>query len=75
MRGWVCRSHMLLALASVVVLRSQSRGTHDHISLSQIRDSPNLEGQVAVIISPTNWVALIACLTVPLHGPSRTPLL
>jgi hypothetical protein len=34
-----------------------SRGTHDHILLSQIRDSPNLEGQVPVFISPRNRVA------------------
>jgi hypothetical protein len=32
-------------------------GTHDHILLSQIRDSPNLEGQVPVFISPRNRVA------------------
>jgi hypothetical protein len=53
-RKWVCRLEMLLALASAVILRSESRGTHDHILLSQIRDSPNLEGQVPVFISPRN---------------------
>jgi hypothetical protein len=37
---------MLLVFASAVILRSESRRTHDHILLSQIRDSPNLEGQV-----------------------------
>jgi hypothetical protein len=31
--------------------------THDHILLSQIRDSSNLEGQVPVFISPRNNVA------------------
>jgi hypothetical protein len=40
-----------------VILRPESRGTHDHILLSQIRDSPNLEDQVPVFISPTNRVA------------------
>jgi hypothetical protein len=39
------------------ILRSESRGAHDHILLSQIRDSPNLEGQVPVVISPRNRVA------------------
>jgi hypothetical protein len=34
-----------------------SRGTCDHILLSQIRDSPNLEGQVPIFISPRNRVA------------------
>jgi hypothetical protein len=51
-RGWVCRLQLLLVLASTVILRSESRGTHDHILLSQIQDSPNLEGQVHVFISP-----------------------
>jgi hypothetical protein len=37
-RGRVCRLQLLLALASVVVLGSESRGTRDHILLSQIRD-------------------------------------
>jgi hypothetical protein len=56
MRGWVYRLQLLLALASAVILRSESRGTHDHILLSQIRDSPNLEGQVPVFVSPRNRV-------------------
>jgi hypothetical protein len=37
---------LLLGLANVVILRSESHGTHDQILLSQIRDSPNLECQV-----------------------------
>jgi hypothetical protein len=54
MRGWVCRLKLLLAFARAVILKSESRGTHDHILLSQIRDSPNLEGQVPIFISPRN---------------------
>jgi hypothetical protein len=57
MGGWVCRLQLLLVLVSTVILRSESRGTHDHILLSQIWDSPNLEGQVPVFISPRNRVA------------------
>jgi hypothetical protein len=57
MRGWVCRLQLLLALASAVTLRFESSGTNDHILLSQIPDSPNLEGQVSVFISPRNRVA------------------
>jgi hypothetical protein len=45
-RGWICRLQLLLVLASADILRSESRGTHDHILLCQIRGSPNLEGQV-----------------------------
>jgi hypothetical protein len=55
-RGLVCRLKLLLALFSVI-LRSESHATHDHILLSQIRDSPNLERQVPVFLSLRNSVA------------------
>jgi hypothetical protein len=44
---------MLLAFARAVIHGSESR----NILLSQIRDSPNLEGQVPVFISSRNRVA------------------
>jgi hypothetical protein len=47
----------LLVLASGVIIGSESRRTQDHILLSQIRDSPNLEGQVTVFISARNTLA------------------
>jgi hypothetical protein len=53
----VSRLQLLLVLARAVILRSETGGTHDHILLSQIRDSPNLEGQVPVFISLRNMVA------------------
>jgi hypothetical protein len=56
-RGWVCHLQLLVALASTVILRSKSHETYDQILLSQIWDSPNLEGQVPVFISPRNRVA------------------
>jgi hypothetical protein len=56
-RGWVCRIQFLLVLASAFILGSESRGTHDHILLSEIRYFPNLEGQVPVFVSPRNRVA------------------
>jgi hypothetical protein len=49
-RGLVCRLQLLLALASVVISKSRSGGTHDHILSSQFRNSPNLEGQVVLFI-------------------------
>jgi hypothetical protein len=55
-RGWICSLQLLLALASPVILGSESRMTRDHILLS-IRCSPNLEDQVPVFISPMNRVA------------------
>jgi hypothetical protein len=48
---------LLLVLARAVILWFESRGIHDHILLSQIRDSPNLEGKVPVFVSPRNRVA------------------
>jgi hypothetical protein len=51
-RGRVCRLQLLLALASSVILGSESRGTNDHILQSQIRDSPNLVDQVPIFIFP-----------------------
>jgi hypothetical protein len=56
-RGLVCRLQLLLVLASAVILRSESHGIHDHIILSQVRDSHNLEGQVPVFLPPRNIVA------------------
>jgi hypothetical protein len=56
-RGWVCRLQLILVLASAVILRCEYRRTRDHILLSQIRDSPNLQGQVPVFISPMKRVA------------------
>jgi hypothetical protein len=43
-RRWVCRLQLLLDLVSTVILGSESRGTHDHILLSQIRNSPQPGG-------------------------------
>jgi hypothetical protein len=55
-RGWICRLQLLLVFPSAVILRSQSRETRDHVLLSHISDSPNMEGQVHVFISPINTV-------------------
>jgi hypothetical protein len=38
-------------------VRSESSGTNDHILLSQIHDSLNLEDQVPIFISPRKRVA------------------
>jgi hypothetical protein len=59
MRGRVSRLQLLLVLASTVILGSEHRKTHDHMLLSQIRDSPNLEGQVPVLISHRNMVVQV----------------
>jgi hypothetical protein len=56
-RGRVCNLQFLLGLARAVILGTESRGTRDPILLSQIRDSPKLEGQVSVHISPRDRVA------------------
>jgi hypothetical protein len=47
-----CTLQFLLVLASAVILGSESLITHNLILLSQIWDSPNLEGQVPIFIAP-----------------------
>jgi hypothetical protein len=42
---------------SQVQVPSESCRNHDHILLSQIQDSPNLEGQIPVFLTPSNRVA------------------
>jgi hypothetical protein len=42
---------LLLVLASANIIRSESGRAHDHILLSQIRDSPNMEVQVPVFMN------------------------
>jgi hypothetical protein len=56
-REWVCCLQLLLILASAVMLASKSPSTCDHILLCQIWDSPNLEDQVPIFISPRKRVA------------------
>jgi hypothetical protein len=69
---------LLLAVTSAVILRSKSHWTHDHILLSQIRESPNLEGQIARFISARYRVArlypqaLDYLFVVPYYTQSKT---
>jgi hypothetical protein len=59
-------------LASAVILTSESRRTHDHILLSQIRDYRNLEDQVPAFISPgTGWPSYALRHWVPFCSPLR----
>jgi hypothetical protein len=53
--------------------QSESRGTHDHILLSQIRDSPKLEGQVPVfIVFPVDSCKRHSLSPIKLRHGSRT---
>jgi hypothetical protein len=55
-RGWVCCLQLLLALASPFILRSKSCRTQNHILLSQIWGSPNLEAKSPYLYPPgTGW--------------------
>jgi hypothetical protein len=70
-RGRVCRLQLQLVLASAVILRSESRGTHDHILLPHIWDSP--KGQGPVFISPgTGWPGYNPRHWVPFSSPPTT---
>jgi hypothetical protein len=63
-RARVCRLQSVLVLASAVILGSESRGTHDQILLSHIRDFPNLEGQVPIFISAQLYAQALGFLFV-----------
>jgi hypothetical protein len=70
-RGLVCRLQLLLAFDSWAILGSESRGTHDHTLLSQIWDSPNLEGPAPYLYPPgTGWPSYT-----PRHWVSSPPRL
>jgi hypothetical protein len=70
-KGWVCSLQLLLVFT--VILRSESRGTHDHSLLPQVRDSPNLEGQVPVFIPPgTGWPSYTPRHWVPFSSSPTT---
>jgi hypothetical protein len=57
MREWVYRLQLLLDLASAVILRFESRGTHGHVLLSDNSRLPQPGGQVSVCMSSRKWVA------------------
>jgi uncharacterized protein (DUF2141 family) len=73
-RGRVRRLQLLLALANVVILGSKSHGILDHILLSQIRDSRNLDGQVHVFLYAigTGWPTYTLRHWVPFSSASKT---
>jgi hypothetical protein len=57
-RGLFCRLQLLLVLASAVILRSESCGTHDHIFYClRFETPPTWRARVPVFISPRNRVA------------------
>jgi hypothetical protein len=55
-RERVCRLQLLLVLASAVILGSESHGTRDHTSLSQIRESPTWRARSPYLYLPRNRV-------------------
>jgi hypothetical protein len=63
-----------MVLVNAVIHGSESRGTHEHILWSQIRDSPNLKGQDPVVISPRSRIAQIYAPRhwVPFSSPPTT---
>jgi hypothetical protein len=72
-RGWVCCLQLLLTLASAVILRSESRGTHDHILLSQIRDSPTWKARSPYLFPPgTGWPSYTPRHWVPFSSTPTT---
>jgi hypothetical protein len=63
-RGWVCYLQLLLALASILFIGSESRGTRDHILMSQIREFPFCH---LLRLAGLRW----RYSTPPIHGKCR----
>jgi hypothetical protein len=59
MREQVCHLQLCWSFLAQSFLGLESRGTRDHILLSQVRDSPNLEVQAPVFISPRHRMAQV----------------
>jgi hypothetical protein len=74
MRQWVCRLQLLLALATTVIFWSKSRGNHDQILLSQIRDSSKPGGPGPCTLYPpgTEWPSFTARHWIPFSSPFTT---
>jgi hypothetical protein len=72
-RGQVCSVQMLLVLVRAVVLGSESRGTHDNVLLSQIRDFPNWRDRSPYLYPPgTGWPSFTPSQWVPFSLPRTT---
>jgi hypothetical protein len=64
---------LLLALTSAVILGSESRKIHDHILLSQIRDSPTWRAMSPYLYAPeTGWLGYSPRNWVPFSSPLTT---
>jgi hypothetical protein len=73
-RGRVYCLQFLLVLASEVILGSEYSGIRDHILLSHIRLSPNLEDQVPYLYPPgTGWPGYNPRHWTPFSSPPTTP--
>jgi hypothetical protein len=71
--GWVSRIKWLLVLASAIILRSESCGTHDHILLSQIRYSPTWRAKIPYLYPPrTGWAGYTPRHWVAFSSPPTT---
>jgi hypothetical protein len=73
-RRRVCHLQLLLVFASAVIIGSESRGTHDPISLSQIRDYPKSGIPRPPYLYPpgTGWPSYIPRHWVPFSSPPTT---
>jgi hypothetical protein len=72
-RGWFCCLQLLLGIASAVILKCESHGTHDYILRSQIRDSPTCSARSSYLYPPgTRWPSYNTRHWVPFSSPLTT---
>jgi hypothetical protein len=69
-RERVCNILLILVFASAVPVRSESRGTQNHIYCPNTWDSPNLEGRSPYLYPPgTGWPRYTPVHWVPFQAP------
>jgi hypothetical protein len=72
-RERVCRLQLLLALASAVILGSESRGTRDHILLLRLETPPTWRARSAYLYpAGTGWPSFTLRQWVPFSSPPTT---
>jgi hypothetical protein len=73
MRGWVCRLHLLLVLASAVILGSKSCGTHDIFYCLKFETPPTWRARSPYLYPPgIGWPSYTPRHWVPFSSPPTT---
>jgi hypothetical protein len=72
-RGRICYVQLVLVLASAVILRSESRGTHNHVLLLRFGTCPTWRARFSCLHTPgIGWPSYTLRYWVPFSSPPTT---